>query len=142
MLVVLGHTDIVDHETYLEIGRRSHLRQADVDARVVVAEGAPPPLVVLLACASAVDGDPLGPLPASFTDRGAVAVVATLSKLKGPAGARAAASVVDALRGSANGAHASLGSALTRARRSLLAEGLLVGLVLVAHGDVDLELVR
>jgi hypothetical protein len=141
MLVVLGHTDIADHEVFLEIGRRSHLRQADLDTRVVVADGAPPPLVVLLACASAVEGDPLGPLPATFTDRGAVAVVATLSKLKGPDGAKAAASVVGALRASANGSGASLGAALTDARRSLLADGLLIGLVLVAHGDVDLELV-
>jgi hypothetical protein len=141
MLVVLGHTDVADHEVFLEIGRRSHLRQADLDARVVVADGAAPPLVVLLACASAVSGDPLGPLPATFTDRGAVAVVATLSKLTGPDGARAAASVVGALRAPA-GAGASLGAALTHARRSLLADGLLIGLVLVAHGDVDLELVR
>jgi CHAT domain len=141
MLVVLGHTDVADHEVFLEIGRRSHLRQADLDARVVVADGAPPPLVVLLACASAVSGDPLGPLPATFTDRGAVAVVATLSKLTGPDGAKAAASVVGALRTPA-GAAASLSAALTHARRSLLADGLLIGLVLVAHGDVDLELVR
>ena len=72
---------------------------------------------------------------------GAVAVVATLSKLTGPDGAKAAASVVGALRAPA-GAGASLGAALTHARRSLLADGLLIGLVLVAHGDVDLELVR
>jgi hypothetical protein len=73
-------------------------------------------------------------------------VVATLSKLKGPEGGRAAGSVVAALRGGAGdagrGRGASLGAALTRARRALLAEGLLIGLVLVAHGDVDLELVR
>ena len=66
-------------------------------------------------------------------------MVATLSKLTGPDGAKAAASVVGALRGPA-GAGASLGAALTHARRSLLADGLLIGLVLVAHGLSNTEI--
>jgi hypothetical protein len=93
---------------------------------------------VLLACASAAAGDTFGGLPAAFTGRGAAAVVATLSKLKGPHGARAAAAVVKALRGSTTDDGVTLGHALRAARRQLVADGVLVGLLLVAHGEIDL----
>jgi hypothetical protein len=65
--------------------------------------------------------------------------VATLTKLQGPHGARAAAAVVRALCGGAAGP-ARLGASMTHARRQLVADGLLVGLFLVSHGEIDLPL--
>ena len=143
LLVVLAHTEIVDGESTLLIGKTSVLAQPEVTASLVASKGAPGPLVVLLACSSGVAGDAFfGALPASFTDSGAAAVVATLSKLKGPDGARAAAAVVGALRDSGTPEGTTLGSALTAARRSLVKAGLLVGLVLVAHGEIDVKLTK
>lgn len=141
LLVVLAHTETIDGESTLLIGRQSVLAQPDVTAALVAGEGSPRPLVVLLACASGVAGDDFfGALPASFTASGAAAVVATLSKLKGPDGARAAAAVVAALHGPVTSDGTRLGAALTAARRTLVAAGLLVGLVLVCHGEIDVEL--
>jgi hypothetical protein len=138
LLVVLGHTETAGGEMTIEIGEESRLARPDVSTAVLRGKVDPPPLVVLLACASAAAGDTFGGLPAAFTGRGAAAVVATLSKLKGPHGARAAAAVVKALRGSTTDDGVTLGRALTAARRQLVADGVLVGLLLVAHGEIDL----
>jgi hypothetical protein len=143
LLVVLAHTETINGESTLLIGKQSVLSQPEVTASLVTSKGSPGPLVVLLACASGVAGDSFfGALPASFTDSGAAAVVATLSKLKGPDGARAAAAVVSALRDSGTPEGTTLGAALTAARRSLVKAGLLVGLVLVAHGEIDVKLTK
>ena len=140
MLVVLGHTEIERSEATLEIGRKSRLHQPSVTHKVLGSTTSTAPVVVLLACASAVAGDPFGGLPATFTDHGAAAVVATLTKLKGQHGAEAAVAVVSALRATTAGHGISVGAALTEARRQLVADGLLVGLLLVAHGEIDVQL--
>ncbi|MDP9463186.1 MAG: CHAT domain-containing protein, partial [Actinomycetota bacterium] len=138
LLVVLGHTETAGGEMTIEIGEESRLARPDVSTAVLRGKVGPPPLVVLLACASAAAGDTFGGLPAAFTGRGAAAVVATLSKLKGPHGASAAAAVIRALRESTTDGGVTLGRALTTARRRLIADGVLVGLLLVAHGEIDL----
>ena len=143
LLVALAHTETVNGESTLLIGRESVLAQPDVTTALVADAGSPRPLVLLLACASGVAGDDFfGALPASFVASGAAAVVATLSKLKGPDGARAAAAVVTALHDGGAAEGTTLGAALAAARRSLVAAGLLVGLVLVSHGEIDIELTR
>lgn len=139
LLVLLGHTESLNGETGLEIGRNSWLYDPDVDAAYLRDAGAPPPLVVLLACSTGVPRNVFGGLPAAFTGNGAAAVVATLAKLTGPHGARAAASVVQAVFDGAAGA-TRLGTAMTAARRRLIDDGLLVGLLLVSHGEIDLPL--
>jgi hypothetical protein len=104
-------------------------------------ETAPSPLVLLIACATAVAGGLFGALPATLTANGAAAVVATLSKLRGPDGAAAAVQIVSALWESAAGAGGTqLGTALADARRRLLADGNLAGLFLVSHGEIDIQL--
>ncbi|MGH9181026.1 MAG: hypothetical protein ACRDY5_04855, partial [Acidimicrobiales bacterium] len=141
LLVVLGHTETADGESTIEIGRASRLARPDLDRAVLRRDPAPPPLVVLLACASAAAGDTFGGLPAAFTGRGAGAVVATLTKLRGPHGARAAAAVVEAIVGTGTAEGVTLGTALTAARRRLVSDGFLIGLLLVAHGEIDLKIV-
>lgn len=140
LLVVLGHTESAGLETLIEIGAGSWLRSPDIKAAHLRDDTSPPPLVVLLACSSGVMRDCFGGLPAAFTGRGAAAVVATLTKLRGPHGARAAAAVVRALCGDGALGPARLGAAMTEARRQLIEEGLLVGLLLVSHGEIDLPL--
>jgi hypothetical protein len=140
LLVLLGHTESRGKETLLEIGARSWLSDPDVKTSHLRIEGSPLPVVVLLACSSAVPRDYFGGLTAAFAGGGAAAVVATLTKLHGPQGARAAAAVVGALLNKDRSRPANLGDAMSAARRHLLDKGLLVGLLLVAHGEIDLPL--
>jgi hypothetical protein len=143
LLVVLGHAETSGNETIVEIGERSRLASPDVRRDVLREADAPAPLLVLLTCSSAVPRNPYGGLTAAFTRAGAAAVVATLTKLHGLQGARAAASVVRALHeGTGDADGATLGQALTVARRRLVAKGSLVGLLLVSHGEIDLVLTR
>jgi hypothetical protein len=143
MLVVLGHTELSETgtETTLEIGGRSRLASASLTTALVHTRGAPPPLVVLMACASAVPKDPFGTIAGEFVASGAGAVVASLTKLHGPDGALAAAEVVRAIVERSGSKPMKLGAALTAARRRLVARGNLVGLLLVSHGEIDLVLV-
>lgn len=138
LLVVLGHTENDGAETILEIGAGEYLRSFDVKPELLLSGQAPPPLVILVACATAVPVDDFGGLPAAFTCRGAAAVVATITKMNGPQAARAAAAVVGAIRDDSTGHDVHLGRALTAARHQLIAQGLLVGLFLVSHGEIDL----
>ena len=139
LLVLLGHTENVDGETGLEIGKGAWLYDPDIDAGYLRDAASPPPLVVLLACSTGVPRNVFGGLPAAFAGNGAAAVVATLTKLTGPHGAQAAGAVVQALFDGASG-HDRLGAAMTAARRRLVDDGLLVGLLLVSHGEIDLPL--
>lgn len=133
LLVLLSHTDVTDGEAWLLIGRKSYLLRPDISAAVVGSA----PLVVLVACASAVADDPFGTLAGTFTARGAAAVVGMLSKLAGPQAWRATATLLRALADAGrNGPH-SLGAALATARRDLVGQGLLVGMMIVAHGEID-----
>lgn len=141
LLLVLGHTDNASDGAFLEIGHGGQILNARITAKLLRRDQAPSPLVLLIACATAVEGGLFGALPATFTANGAGAVVATLSKLRGPAGADAAIQIVSALWESAAGASGvQLGNALADARRRLLAAGNLAGLFLVSHGEIDIEL--
>lgn len=141
LLVVLGHTDQAQSEFRIEIGGHSTLSQPDISERELGASTNPAPIVLLFACDSAISGDVFGALPATFILMGAAAVVATLTKFKGQHASQAAIAVVSALFTGAAGGGVTLGSALTQARRDLVANGLLVGLLLVAVGEIDLKLV-
>ena len=137
LLLLLAHTETDAGEVSLQIGRRSFLARPDISTALV----GHAPLVVLVACASAVAGDEFGTLAGTFTARGAAAVVGLLTKLSGSQGARAAAATLAALlaagRTGPNGS--GLGAALAQARRELIGQGLLVGMMLVAHGEIDVE---
>ncbi|MGI5132100.1 hypothetical protein ACQEVB_35220 [Pseudonocardia sp. CA-107938] len=140
VLVVLGHTLTENGDTHLYIGRQSTLSRFRISASELRAAGAPRPLVLLVACATATVGDAFGTLPGTLTARGAGAVVATLSKIVGPQGAAAANHLLQAMHGLA-GSDATVGDVVAAARRSLLAAGSPIGLVLVAHGELDTTVV-
>ncbi len=140
MLVVLGHTTPVENrEIAIEIGADSRLAQPDVSLEYLGVDGSPAPIVLLVACSSAVRGSPFGTMASKFTEVGAAAVIATLTRLNGRQAAAAAVATVKELRSRAH-AGKMLGAALTDTRRSLLDKGLVVGLLLVAHGEIDVEL--
>lgn len=128
--MLLAHTEVSAGEASLQIGPNSVLLRPDITATMVGNS----PLVLLVACASAVAGDPFGTLAGTLTARGAAAVVGLLTKLSGDHGSRAAVAVLTALCSTSPG---SLSSALAMARRNLVAQGLLIGILIVAQGEVD-----
>lgn len=142
LLVLLAHTELAGADAVIEISRSrqgwpSVLRRPDIRPELLGRPGDPPPLVLLVSCASAVLDDRSGSLAGTLTSRGAAAVVGLLSKLSGAQGARVGVSLLEALH---DGRGADLATALTAARRRLLADGLLIGLLVVAHGQIDVGL--
>jgi hypothetical protein len=140
LLVVLGHTMVEGGETNLYIGKHSAIARARITDALLRADDSPPPLVLLIACASAALGDPYGSLPGTMTAKGAGAVVGTLSKIIGPHGAAATTHLLQTVHDLA-GTDKSVGDAVAAARRSLVAERRPIGLILVSHGEVDTKLV-
>ncbi len=142
LLVFLAHSAKKDGELQLEIGKADNfLGIRDIQPAHIRAKDAPPPLVLLIACAGGVADSSFEGFPSTFTQRGAAAVVAALTKLNGAQGASAAATIVEALHASgANSSGTTLGAALRDTRRKMLADGLLLGLLIVSHGEIDLVL--
>lgn len=130
LLVLLAHTQVDAGWASLQIGKRSFLARPDISAAIV----GDSPLVLMIACASAMAGDPFGTLPGTLTARGASAVVGSLTGLSGEHGSRAATAVLTAICAIGRG---SLSTALGLARRDLVAQGLMVGMLLVAHGEIE-----
>jgi hypothetical protein len=136
LLVLLGHMMVEGGETNLYIGKNSAIARARITDALLRADGSPPPLVLLIACATAALGDPFGSLPGTMTAKGAGAVVGTLSKIIGPHGAAATMHLLRALH-DLTGQDASVGDSVAAARRSLVAERRPIGLILVSHGEMD-----
>ncbi len=139
LLVVLGHTELRDREQKIFIGANQPMSQPDISAELIAVEGETAPIVILMACATARPEVPFASLPGTFALKGARSVIATMSKINGEHGSRAAECLLEELHRS-SGSSRRLSEAVASARRQLVAEGLLVGLVLVSHGDVDLIL--
>lgn len=95
LLVVLGHTETRRGEANLIIGKDSRLKQASVSLQHIGALDMPAPVVLLFACSSALAGNVFGVLPGTFIDKGAAAVVASLTKFRGSHAAAAAEAVGD-----------------------------------------------
>lgn len=138
LLILLAHTELTGREPALLIGKKSYLARPDVSKRDVRAEGSPAPIVLLMACASGALGDAFGSLPATFTANGAGTVVATLTKIAGRHGAWATREFMRAL-GARGGGQISVGDAVLDARRALIAQGVLLGLLLVSHGNSQIS---
>ena len=146
LLVVLAHTETVNGESTLLIGSRSIARPARrhrIGRRR--RRSARARSCVLLACASGVAGDALfGALPAQLRRQRRGRRRRDPQQAEGTRrSTSAAAAVVSALRdGAAAGGHLPrrgpdrpLGAACVEA-------GLLVGLLLVAHGEIDVKLTK
>jgi CHAT domain len=136
LLVVVGDTEMRGGATNLVIGRRSPLPLRRVSVREATANA---PVLVLMVCASNMTGDVLGGFPAAFIDKGAAAVIASLTSV-GCQATAAAAALVHAMH-SNRPLRPTLAAALTEARQQLIARGSPVGLLLVAHGDTDISLI-
>ena len=136
LLVILGHAVVVGNDTSIFIGSNSSIAGVELTGADLVIPPSPRPLVLLIACKSAVIGNAFGTLPGLLTAEGAGAVVGTLATITGPAGATAAVHLLQAFQEAA-GTNARVGDVVANARLSLLAEKRLMGLILVSHGELD-----
>jgi len=141
LLLLLAHTELSESEPALLIGTKSYLARPDVSTRVVRGKNAPAPIVVLMACASGSNGDAFGSLPGTFAASGAGAVVATLTKIAGRHGAMAGEEIMRALV-TDTGARRTIGDKLLNVRRALIQRGVLLGLLLVCHGNAEIKVVN
>jgi len=138
LVVLLGHTEKCDGNTDLIIGEGSRLRSASaLPGNFAVTR--PAPVVLLCGCTSGVAGEIANALPSSFIDMGAAAVLSTMTSVGGALAAAAAGAVVSAMH-STRLSGPTLATALLEARRQLVARGLVVGLLLVAHGELDIPI--
>ena len=107
-----------------------------------VGDNRPGPVVLLVGCNTALDRTPIDSFAGEFRAAGASVVVATLGPVIPEEAARAAEAVVRALGEAMEGAGdaATFGEVMLQARRALVGEGLVLGLLLVANGDADWRL--
>ncbi|MDQ3897122.1 MAG: CHAT domain-containing protein [Actinomycetota bacterium] len=97
----------------------------------------PGPIVVLLGCNTGLDDTPLDSFAGAFRQRGASIVVCTLGELIPDQASGAAQALVTELAAAIRFLDNTLGDALLRVRRALLAKSVVLGLLVVGHGDAD-----
>ena len=109
-----------------------------------VGDGRPGPVVVLLGCNTMLDRTPIDSFAGEFRAAGASVVVATLGPVIPGDAARAAETLLGAMGEAAGaaGEGATFGEVMLHVRRALVAEGLVLGLLLVANGDADWRVAR
>jgi hypothetical protein len=100
----------------------------------------PGPIVLLIGCNTATNATSLDSFAADFRRNGAPVVIATFGEILADQAAFAVRALLTRIDEASRQAHGTIGEALLRARRDLLAEGVVLGLLLVAHGDADWEL--
>ncbi len=97
----------------------------------------PGPIVVLLGCNTGLDDTPLDNFAGEFRRQGASVVVCTLGELIVDQASGAAQALVSELAAAVRALDSTLGDALLQVRRALLAKDVVLGLLVVGHGDAD-----
>jgi hypothetical protein len=120
----------------LEMGQ-ALLPAGGVEPRHVGAGSDVGPIVLLLGCNTGWDDTPLDTFAGEFRMQGASFVVSTLVQVIATEAPAAARLLIEAMSHVDGAASVTVGDALLRARRSLLAERLVFGLAVVGHGDPD-----
>jgi hypothetical protein len=140
ILVLLPHT-LLDDDSIptLEIGDRQQLANDEITKDYVRGEAAPPPVVLLLGCQTAVPDLPYQAFATRFRTRGAAIVLSTLAPVLGRHAVPVAKLLVQELQRAAE-AGGTFGEAVLAVRRHALAAGLPMVLSLVAAGDADWRL--
>jgi len=99
------------------------------------------PIVIAIGCSSGIADMPGGSLPAILQRSGARVVIAAMTNVLGRHANRVGHDLVVLLKEAARDtASGSIGMIISKIRRELLADGLALGLALVAFGDADILL--
>lgn len=135
LLVMLVHM----HNQAVFVGADDGLNLGGIDD-TYVGEG---PVVIAIGCSTGLSEVPGTSLPAVLQSHGARVVVAAMTTVLGRHANRVAHDLALQLRSAARASSLSqVGQVVTRMRRQLLAEGLALGLAVVAFGDADIVLGR
>jgi len=140
LLLLLPHTEPDAGDMVLEIGADKLASGEIQPPHVSEPPPAPPqpgPIVVLLGCRTALDELPFSSFIGAFRRASASVVLATLSTVRGRHMAPVAQTIVDALLARAKGPRANVAELVRDVRKTLLRNGLPVGMTVVAFGDVD-----
>ena len=97
----------------------------------------PGPVLVLLGCNTGQDDTPIDTFAGEFRRRGASIVVSTLGEVIPEEASDAAQALLTELAAAVRSGNSTLGDALLRVRRALLARNSVLGLLVVGHGDAD-----
>jgi hypothetical protein len=137
LCVLLPHIDVDNGNDVIEIGTKAFLTNAQIDEDVVGTNH--PVIVFLLGCETAAPELRLASFVASFRHAGADVVIGTLTPVLGRHAAPVANALIEQLDQFWDGSRpaVTVGDALTNVRRKFMADGLPVGLTLVAFGDAD-----
>jgi hypothetical protein len=103
------------------------------------ATAGPGPVVLLLGCHTGRAEDDLASFAARFRGYGAAVVISSLGKVIAKEAPTVSRALLDELAGAIQGASPTIGDALLKTRRALLAKSFLLPLMLIAHGDGDWE---
>jgi hypothetical protein len=139
LLITLPHNEgAPDGLRMLEIGHRSHLDIGAVTSDyVVAADAAVGPVVLLLGCDTAHADVSWQSAASAFRRRGAAVVVGTLVQALGRQTAPMTRLIADALWGPDAVTSTTVGEVVRSVRRRLIAQGMTLGMSLVAFGDAD-----
>lgn len=133
LLLLLMHLE----DKVLYVGANSDLNQGAVDQRHIRdAE-----VVIAIGCSTGLGDARGGSLPAIFQRNGARVVIAAMTTVLGRHANRVARDLTATLRDAAKAPTSTcIGTIMTSIRRKLLADGLALGLAIVAFGDADVVL--
>jgi len=132
LLIAMPHQDKLHNFPALELG--GELESVLKEGHVRKHGETPGPIVLLLGCDTSTAEDLIGSFASDFR-RHAPVVIATIGKVVAQEAPRVASVIIDCLARVAGQPDATIGTALVEARRALLAESRVVGLLLVGHGD-------
>ena len=142
MLVALPHTGGTAAGITLEIGGDTK-RSNYIDGTYVHVGSTPAPLTVLLGCDTANTADTSAYLHhvEVFRQADAALVVGTVATVLGKHAADMAERLIEGLAGAIRSRPGRFGEVLLRAKRTAVADSLMIGLCLVAFGDADWKIV-
>jgi hypothetical protein len=135
-LLMLPHTfDDAAGIPTLEIGKGKTLPRDLIDVEHLRVDEQGIPVVALLGCETAVVDKRYASFVAAFRQKGAALVICTLSTVLGRHAGKVAELILDELKGT--GSERAISDVLLRVRHRSLAEGIPMGMSVVAYGDAD-----
>jgi len=135
LLVLLPHVDADRKPPLVEIGSVEK-DPPGVDKGNVVGDPPQQPVVLLMGCGAAVSLVDFQNLPAQFRRQGAALVVAPVAELLTKDAPEVARAIIEEMAEAPAG-QKPFGEVLLKAKRRLLGEGRLAGLLLLAFGDAE-----
>ena len=142
MLVALPHASGTAADISLEIGGDT-VESVFIDESYVHVESTPPPLTVLLGCDTANTADTSAYLShvGVFREADAAIVLGTIAKVLGTHAADMAERLIQHLEAAIKAKPGRFGEVLRKAKRTAVADSLMIGLCLVAFGDADWQII-